>query len=310
MLQTSLISSRFVASSLACLHRLPTVRQAPISFARYVSPQSITASSSHSLVLRQVHTHTGEEAPQTNRRVSAIILSALGLSGIVAMSHQEEERTIHLSKNIAIRSDISLAEMNRLVEKLVKYGDQEALQTLIYLIEDLKFFPCIQSDADKEACINHLQNTLIRERNLTLIRQIFPLFSAHRLKCSEKYAEPIKCGDKELVVALHEGGLLLSKDSGNAKADMFLYSAYEKEYAITMYFIEYAGYEVHKPYPFSVKKVGDGVAVDLTSQEQDQFTLAELVALMHLLETNAAKNGQKDFSRSKLDQVRFLIDRF
>lgn len=144
------------------------------------------------------------------------------------------------------------SEMKRLIRNMVWCGDCEAIIKLIILLRDNKNFPQIKDCYKWELVI---RDVLIYNEDPKMIRAIFPYFCEQTLSYSQEYYKPIKNGNLELVKAMHDGGMLLSKDNdfSNKDNDVFLYSIYQKQLEIAAYLIEHGGYDINIPYPFTLR---------------------------------------------------------
>lgn len=177
--------------------------------------------------------------------------------------------------SLDIPRNIDNEEIRDLIEEMVQHGDKEAIVELIGLLDDENNFPNIDNWHLWETDI---QNALIAKRDLQLIRDIFPVFKKQTLSYTNKFYGPIASGDLELVQAMHEGGMLLSKDKEknlyNSDTHVFLFSLAYEQYDIAKYFIQHAGYDINKPYPFSMYCVEHGNCHQLYRSATDSITAA------------------------------------
>ena len=76
-----------------------------------------------------------------------------------------------------------------------------------------------------------IRDELIRNRDLELIRAIFPLFRNQTLGYTHVFYKPVERGDLELVKALVEGGMQacgLKQKYVDQQADVLLYALHQK----------------------------------------------------------------------------------
>jgi ankyrin repeat protein len=167
-----------------------------------------------------------------------------------------ESASYRKGKNLVIPSNLDDVGMKNLINEMVEHSDKEAILELIHLLRDKNHFPNINN---KHFWEYDISKALIQKRDLNLIREIFPRFVEVTLSFSNWYYEPIEKGDLELVKALHDGGMLLSREYNQKKpriypiGDHLLCAIALGKKEIVNYFVEELGYDLNKSYPFETK---------------------------------------------------------
>ena len=269
---TSLVSSRLAVSS-SFLYHVPKKPLRSLSLSQRCHFLQTPMRGLHE---RPIHT---AQRSSMSRTVTALFIGVIGFAGFSLYVSNEKGSNIRLSNQVNVSQYATSETLKILIKQLVSRGDKEAIQELIRLLDETDAFSNIRSLTQRDSCVEALFDALIQERNLSLIREIFPLFGICRLRRSEKYSEPIRNGDLELVQAMREGGLLFSKESHSSSTDMFLYAIYLKQYPIAAYLVESAGYVVHERYPFSVKKEEGAIHVELHSGTTSRISAAHLALI-------------------------------
>jgi hypothetical protein len=197
--------------------------------------------------------------------LGGVLVVALGCLFFKDAKDEQKELILKASyrdgDNIKLPDTLSPREWKPLIDEMVQLGDIEALKELIDRFQDGKYSTRYDEEFRYE---EDLMKSIIKKRDLKLVREVFPLIArinANQPTRSAMYYKPIKNGDLELVKAMVDGKIPLSRDVRMGyiyslhHGDHLLFAMALGQYNIVEYLLKDCGYDITKSYPFLLESI-------------------------------------------------------
>jgi hypothetical protein len=169
------------------------------------------------------------------------------------------EASYREGNELKIPTYLKRSEWRPLIDEMVELGDVKALKKFVELFQAGKYF---SSHYDDHVWENDMAEAILKKRDPKLVKEIFPLFSiinANRINRSSWYCKPIIGGDLELIKAMIDAKIPLSKDVNYTfvppYGDHLLLAMANKQYDVVELLLHHYGHDVYNTYPFSLNRM-------------------------------------------------------
>lgn len=207
---------------------------------------------------RLYSTQNSSKSSNKNKFIAAAgAMTLLGVGAYIYNQSKKDDSSYRTGDELTIPRDINFYNRNELglldiIGLMVKNGDKEALQELIRLLHLDDHFQKL--GYSKTYIEENICEILIENRNIQLIRDIFPLFDKKIIYNPCLLYDSIKEGNLELLKVLIELGVPLSRDFKNHKDDHLLMAVLFDQMEIVKFLLR-SGFEMNKPSPISTIRI-------------------------------------------------------